>query len=129
MEPIDRPFRLTWDFCIVWALLAAATFLLTRRTDFNNPWYSYAAFLILLPLFATFVLYGPVLLARQIIRSGSRGRFIAQMLLALFLAAVMLFGALYFSGYYTESRAWLLVYLIWPLATVFLSWRMGRRPQ
>jgi hypothetical protein len=127
MEPIDRPFRFTWDFCVVWVLLAVAAFFLTRDTDFENPWYSYIALLILLPLLATFVLYGPVLLARQVIRSGSRGWFVARMLLALLLAAEILFSGLYFSGYYTEPRARLLVLFLWMAATAFLSWRTGQR--
>jgi hypothetical protein len=96
MQPVDKPFRFTWDFCVVWALLVVPTFLLTRHSDFVSPWYSYAGVLILLPLFAAFGLYGPVLLVRQIFRSGSRGWFVARMFFAILLVAVLLFGGLFF---------------------------------
>lgn len=125
MQTIDRPFRFTSDFCVVWALLVVPTFLLTHRSDFG-PWYSYAGILILLPLFAAFVLYGPVLLVRQVIRSGSRGWFVARMFLAILLVAVLLFGGLFLSGFYTESRARILAFVFAAAATMFLSWRSER---
>jgi len=55
MQPIDRPFRFTLDFAIVWLLLAVPAFLVIRRADMG-PWYSEAAAVLLLSLFATFVL-------------------------------------------------------------------------
>src|SRR6266704_7215082 len=97
MQPIDRPFRFTWDFVVVWALLVVPAFLLTRRSDLGS-WYAYCGILILLSLFATFALYGPVLLARQVIRSGSRGWFVARVLLSILLAAVMFAAVLVFTG-------------------------------
>ena len=81
MQPVDRPFRFTLDFVVVWVLLAVPTFFLIRSGDVG-PWYSQIAVLILLPLIATFVLYGPVLLTRQIFRSGSRGGFVARVFLS-----------------------------------------------
>src|SRR6516164_66905 len=122
MEPIDRPFHFTWDFCVVWALLVVPTFLLTRHLDFQ-PWYSYAGILILLPLFAAFALYGPVLLIHQIIRSGYRGRFVARRFFATLLVAALLFVGLRLSGFYTESRASILAFFFVGAATLFLSWR------
>ena len=126
MQPIDKPFRFTWDFCVVWALLVVPVFLLTRHMDFH-PWYSYAAILILLPLFSALVLYGPVLLVRQIFHSGSRGWFVARMFLAMLLVAVLLFGGLFLSGFYTESRARFLAFIFAATATIFLSWRTEQK--
>ena len=126
MQPIDRRFCFTLDFCIVWALLAVPVFLLTHSSDFG-PWYSYVGVLILSPLFGAFALYGPVLLARQIIRSGSRGRFVAQVFLSVLLAAIFLFGGFFLSGYYTESRAHILAFVFTAAATVYLSWRTEER--
>ncbi len=123
MQPIDRPFRFTLDFCVVWAFLAVPTFFLTRRWDVG-AWYSCAAVLILLPLFATFVLYGPVLLARQIIRSGSRGWFIARVLLSILVVAFLVFGGLWLSGYYSEGRAHFLAFAYSAFATAYLHWRL-----
>jgi hypothetical protein len=126
MQTIDRPFRFTWDFVVVWALLVAPAFLLTYRSDLG-PWYSYCGILILLPLFATFVLYGPVLLARQMIRSSSRGWFVARVFLSIVLVAVLLFGGLFLSGFYTESRARMLAFFFTAAATIYLSWRTEER--
>jgi hypothetical protein len=125
MQAIERPFRFSWDFCVVWALLVVPVFILTRSRDFG-PWYSEAALLILVPLFATFVLYGPVLLARQVIHSGARGRFVFRVLLSIVLAAVLLFGGLFLSGVYTENRARILGFVFTAAATVYLSWRLER---
>jgi hypothetical protein len=110
MQPIDRPFRPTLDFCVAWALLAVATFAITRQMLSDQSWYSYCAILILLSLFATIILYGPVLLARQIIRSGSRGWFVFRVFLSIVFAAVLIFGGLFLSGFYTEYRARILAF-------------------
>ena len=123
MKPIDRPFRFTLDFCVVWALLAVPAFLFIRPADIG-PWYSEVAALILLPLFATFVLYGPVLLARQMIRSGSHGWFVARVLLSILLFATLLLGGLWLSERYTETRARYLAFILSAFATAYLHWRL-----
>ncbi|SRR6266568_789123 len=123
MQPIDRPFRFTWDFVVVWALLVVPAFLLTRRSDLGS-WYAYCGILILLSLFATFALYGPVLLARQVIRSGSRGWFVARVFFSVIVVAALLFGGLYLSGFYTRNDAGLLAFLFAAAATVYLNWRL-----
>jgi hypothetical protein len=128
MQPIDRPFRFTLDFSVVWVLLAVPTFFLTRRIDMG-PWFSQLAVLILLPLFATFVLYGPVLLARQIFRSGSRGWFVARVLLSILMFTVLLFGGLLLSGYYTEGRARIYAFACSGFATAYLNWRLRHEPR
>src|SRR5580692_12362965 len=100
MEPIDQPFRFTWDFCVVWALLTVPTLImvLSGRWDIE-PWYSKAAFLVVVPFIATFVVYGPVLFVRQIIRSGSRGWFVTRVFLSILLVLVLFFVVLYFFGH------------------------------
>ena len=128
MQPIDRPFRFTLDFGVVWVLLAVPAFFLIRGADLG-PWYSQVAALILLPLFATFVLYGPVLLARQIFRSGSRGSFVARVLLSILLFGVLLFGGLWLSGHYTEKGARLLAFAFSSFATAYLHWRLRQEPR
>jgi hypothetical protein len=97
MEPIDKPFRFTWDFCVVWALLAVAIFFLARQWDLG-PWYSRCAFLIVVPFIATFFIYGPVLLVRQIIRAGSYGWFVAQVFITTVLVIALFFACLYVFG-------------------------------
>jgi hypothetical protein len=123
MQSIDRPFRFTWDFVVVWVLLVVPVFLATRRSDFG-PWYSYCGVLLLLPLFTAFALYGPVLLARQIVRSGSRGWFVARLFFSIIFVAALLFGGLYCSGFYTTSDARILAFFFVTAAIVYLNWRL-----
>lgn len=125
MQAIDRPFLFTRDFCVVWALLVVPAFLLTRSRDVG-PWYSEAALLILAPLFAAFVLYGPVLLVRQVIQSGSRGWFVARLFISIVLTASLLLGVLLISGFYTEGRGHIFASAFTSAATGYLSWRLER---
>jgi hypothetical protein len=128
MQPIDRPFRFGRDFCVVWALLAVPTFLLTRRMDLG-PWYSYFGCIILISLFATFVLYGPVLLSRQIVRSGVHGWFVLRVLISILLVGVLLFVGLLVSGFYSRSNARILAFVFVAAAIVYLHWRTDEREQ
>jgi len=125
MSMIDRPFRFTWDFCVVWLLLVLPTFVLTRSQDFG-PWYSRAAVLILLPMFATFVLYGPVLLVRQVIGSGSRGWLVARVLVSIISVGALLLGGLLLSGFYTQTRARIIAFVFIIVATIYLHWKLER---
>jgi len=125
MQPIDRPFRFSWDFCVVWAFLTAVTFALTRHSEWAEIGLSYVAILILLPFFATFVLYGPVLLARQIIRSGSRGWFVARVLLSILLAAVLFAAVLFFTGHADGASSWSASAFV---AILYLHWRLRDKP-
>jgi hypothetical protein len=128
MQPIDRPFRFTWDFVVVWAILVVPAFLLTHRADLGS-WYSYCGMLILLPLFATFALYGPVLLARQVIRSGSRGWLVARVFFSIIVVGALLLGGLYISGFYTRRDGGILTFLFTAAATVYLNWRLEHEPR
>jgi uncharacterized membrane protein len=127
MHPIDRPFRFTLDFCAVWAMLAIPTCFLIRGAKIS-PWYSDGAALILFPLFCTFVRYGPVLLARQIVRSGSHGWFVARVLLSILIFAILVFGGLCLSGAYTETKSHYLAFSVPAFAIVYLHWRLRREP-
>src|ERR1700733_4377313 len=103
MSEIDKPFRFTWDFCLVWAFLAVPIWFVIRHTDFAT-WYSHGALIVVGSLLATFILYGPVLLLRQIIRSGSRGWFVLRVFLSVIIVTSLLFGVLFISGFWTETR-------------------------
>jgi hypothetical protein len=127
MEPIDRPFRFTWDFCVVWALLTIPAFLLYREWKTDDATWARCASVILLSLFMTFVFYGPILLVRQILRSGSRGWAVARALIsAVFIAALFSSGLYYFKVYSGT------VALVWtPIITLIVSfyfhWRIDER--
>jgi hypothetical protein len=122
MQPIDRPFRFTWDFCIVWAMFALGMPFVTNVSSIG-PWYGQVAAMILGPLFATFLIYGPVLLVGQIFKSGRYGFLIAKVLLTLFISAVLVLGLLWYSGYFNETRAGWIAFALSVLATTFLEWR------
>jgi hypothetical protein len=120
MQPIDRPYRFTLDFGVVWALLAVPVLFLIRGSNIG-PWYSQAAEVILLSLFATFVLYGPVLLARQIVRSGTRGWFVLRVFLSILFAALVYAGVLFFTGQ-GQHASWTGTASF--VAIVYLHWRL-----
>lgn len=126
MQEIDRPFRFTWEFVGIWTLLAIpATWLVASAKI--RPWYSAIALAILVALFSTFVIYGPVLLWRQVIHSGTRGRLALRTLLSLICVGTVLFVGLLLSGFYTEGRAQILGFLFSGLATAYLNWKMEKR--
>jgi len=126
MEPIDQPFRPRVDFFVAWALLAVPTFLLTRGMEVEQSWYSYGAILILLSLFATLVLYGPVLLARQIIRSGSRGWFVARVFVSTLLAAILFAAVMYFTGHGAHAASY--AFAVSFIASAYFHWRLRDEP-
>jgi len=107
------------------ALNRKDTLPVTRRHDFG-PWYSHAALLVVAPFLATFVLYGPVLFFRQVIRSGSRGWFVARVFFSIVFVAILLFGGLLLSGFYTESRVRIFAFVFISAAIVYLDWRQEK---
>jgi hypothetical protein len=123
MLPIDRPFRFTLDFVLVWALLTVAAVFLIRRVDIG-PWYSEAAAVALLSLFTTFLLYGPVLLARQALGSGSRGWLASRVLLSVVMVVAVLLGGMWLLGFYTGFRGHLLAVAFSFLATFYLHFKL-----
>src|SRR5277367_3508261 len=119
MHEIDQPFRFTFDFCLIWATLAVVICFIGRQIDLAT-WYSRSAFIIVASLFATFVIYGPVLLVRQVMRSGSRGWFVLQVCISIILVLCLLFTVLFVSGFWTETRGHLAGFLSAAAATVYL---------
>src|SRR5438093_684691 len=93
MMEIDKPFRISGRFAMVWACLAGAVGLLVFRRN-HGAAYEKVIITVLGSLYVTFCLYGPILLARQIIKSGGRGVFVLQVLLTIFLGVALVFGAL-----------------------------------
>ena len=123
MAPIDRPFRFTLDFCAVWVTLAICTFLITQHWKLNEPIWSYWCCVASISLFATFITYGPVLLARQIIGSGSRGRFVARVFFSVTVVQCLFFIALFIFQRGTElSWAWGCLAAFG--STLYLNWRL-----
>src|SRR5271170_2663817 len=129
MEPIDKPFRFTWDFCVVWGLLVSPIYLMTRQIRGDTPWYSFGVFIIMLSLIVTFLIYGPVLLARQIIHSGAHGRLVLRILISIVLTAILLFLGLIVSGLYSSGAARTFAFFFIVVAIVYLHWRTDEKNQ
>jgi hypothetical protein len=106
-------------------LLGAPSAFLVFKSDLG-PWHSKSALVVVVSMFAAFVLYGPVLLVRQVVSSGSRGRLVARLFLSILLVAALVFGGFLASGYYTESLAQLLCLAFSVAATTYLNWRLKR---
>jgi len=126
MQPIDRPFRFSLDFCVVWALLAVPTYLLTRQWGLWDSIWTHCVFLALLSLFETFVLYGSVMLVCQIKQSGSRGRLVARVFLSILLAVAILFAGLVMSGHYTSDSLGIVAFLVSGMAGAYLHWKTDK---
>jgi hypothetical protein len=126
-EAIDQAFRPKADFFVAWALLAVPTFLLTRSMETEQSWYSYGAILILFSLFATIILYGPVLLARQIIRSGTRGWFVVRVFVSTLLAVVLFAAMMYLTGHGAHGGSY--AFAISFAASAYLHWRLRNEPR
>ena len=126
MQPIDRPFRFSLDFYIVWLVLAVPTFFLARRWDTLHAVWSSCILTVLLSLFATFFIYGPVLLVRQIIHSGSRGWFVVRVAITIVLSVALFFFAFSISGHGRDIPL-PLVFIASGVATFYLHWRTDER--
>ena len=105
MSEIDQPFKPKTDFYIAWGVVTVATVLYTKPWSSDLPWYSEAAFALVVPLFFTFIVYGPFLLLRQILRSRARGWFVLRGFLLLVLAAVLVLVSHQVSGRYSGATA------------------------
>jgi hypothetical protein len=126
MQPIDRPFRFSLDFCIVWLVLAVPAFFLARKWDTLHAAWSCCILTVLLSLLATFYIYGPVLLVRQIIRSGSRGWFVARVAITIVLASALFFFSLHIFGHGRDiSPVW--PFIVAGVAGAYLHWRTDAR--
>lgn len=109
----------------MWALVLVATLYLLPQRKGQNAFEHYGLALIV-ALFATFLLYGPVLLVRQILASGSRGWFVARLFVSVVVTAAILLAGLYLFGGYTASTAQLFAFVFTAAATVYLQSRLGR---
>lgn len=121
---VDRPFRFTWNFCVVWLVLFAVT-LYSLPASKGAHAYEHPLASALVSLFATFLIYGPVLLVRQILRSGSRGWFIARIFVSVLLVLLLAAGVFYFIPY-TPDRGHIFAFIAGGGSVVFLQWRLER---
>lgn len=121
---IDKPFRFTWDFCVVWLVFFVVAFYELPASKGAHG-YEHPLASALVSLFATFLIYGPVLLVRQIIRSGSRGWFVARVFLSVLVVLFVAAGVFYFTGY-TPERGHVFGLVAGFGSIAFLHWRLER---
>ena len=114
MMDIDKPFRITPRFAVVWVCLAVAVGFLAFR-HYDGAAYEKVAVTIVGSLYATFCLYGPILLARQVVKSGGRGWFVFQVAMTVVLGAGLLFAVVAFANHGEVSSG------VVGLITLFIS--------
>jgi hypothetical protein len=124
-DEIDRPFRFTWDFCLVWLLFFVVALYALPASKGARP-YEHPLASLLISLFATFLIYGPVLLARQIVRSGSRGWFVGRAFASVLFLLLIAAGIFHFMPY-TPVRGHVFAFVAAIGATVYLQWRLDSR--
>jgi predicted Kef-type K+ transport protein len=122
MREIDGPFRFTWDFCLVWALFLIVALYLVPSSKSAHA-YEHPLAALLASLFATFLLYGTILLVRQIFASGSRGWFVARAFVSVLLVILLGAGVFYFVPY-TPRRGHVFVFVAAVASTLYLQWRL-----
>jgi hypothetical protein len=122
VREIDKPFRFTWDFCLVWALLFTVALCLIPQSKGAHA-YEQPLKAMLVALFATFLLYGPVLLVRQIFASGSRGWFVARVLVSVLFVILLGAGVFCFIPY-TPSKGHIFAFVAAAVSTLYLQWRL-----
>jgi cation transport ATPase len=95
MKPIDAQFRPKIDFFVAWFMIALAAVTFARPWNDGLPWYSTVAWILVVPFILTFFIYGPILLMRQVIRSGSRGWFVLRTFVSISLVAALILGVVF----------------------------------
>jgi hypothetical protein len=126
VREIDKPFRFTWDFCLVWALFFSVALYMVPQLKGAHA-YERPLLALMVAVFATFLLYGPVLLVRQIFASGSRGWFVGRALVSVLLVILLGAGVFYFIPY-TPSKGHVFAFVAAGVSTLYLQWRLDSSP-
>lgn len=127
MRPIDQEFRPRKDFFVAWFLIAVVAVIIGRPWSFDLPWFSKVAWILVVPFILTFFIYGPALLARQIIHSGTRGWFVFRTALAVIVGAALILGTLHLAGLQGSPFGQMVKVGVSAIAIIVLDVRIGRR--
>jgi hypothetical protein len=127
MSPIDQEFRPKKDFFVAWFLIAVAAVAIGRPWSFDLPRFSKVAWILVVPFILTFFIYGPVLLARQIIHSGTRGWLVFRTFMAVILGAGLILGVLHLAGLQGSAFAQIVEVGVTAFAIIVLDMRTGKR--
>lgn len=128
MAEIDERFIPKRDFFVAWALIAVALACYARPWTFALPWYSIAAFILVVPFILTFFIYGPILFLKQVVRSGARGWFVFRIFISVtFFSCLAIWGLVETLGF-NASQARLVAIPFLIAAIIYLNRRMEDRP-
>jgi len=94
---VDKPFQISRGFAIIWLCLGVVVGFLVFRQS-RDPLYHKLIYTLLGSLYATFCLYGPILFARQVARSGRRGAFVLKVFLAIIASLALVWGSVTIFG-------------------------------
>ena len=127
MKPIDAQFRPKMDFFVAWFLIALASVTFAQPWNDGLPWFSTVAWILVVPFILTFFIYGPILLMREVIRSGSRGWLVFREFLSITLALVIYTGAVLITGKNSASSGHLSGFALTWIAINYLNRRIGKK--
>ena len=127
MDEIDKPFRPKWDFYLVWVAFAVVAGIFHDKIAYDLPWYSKMASVVIFSLFATLFFYVPVLLLRQAIRSGARGRRVLFQCVLVLGPGILICGCLLFAGLDNAAKGLVFPLLLIGCALILLEDRRHQR--
>ena len=105
MNSLEKQLKLTWDYYAMWFVMLAGVSVISKPWNFDLPWFSKTAFIIVVPFLMMMAVYVPILFVIATIRSGTQGVIILMRFLSFVLVAGVIFGFLLLSGKYTPERA------------------------
>jgi hypothetical protein len=126
MTEIDEQFKPKRDFFVAWILIAIALLCYARPWTFALPWFSKAAFILVVPFILTFFIYGPILFLKQVVRSGARGWFVFRTFISVMLFTSLSIWGLVFMFGFNASQARLVAMPFLIAAIVYLNCQMER---
>jgi hypothetical protein len=103
------------------------TFLLVQKYVAGSYWYSNFALAIIVSLFLDFLLYGPVLLLRQIRSSGTRGYFMLRVVVSVLMFIVIAVAVMYFGNLSSKEEGWarFAILSIAAVASFYVNYRIS----
>ena len=125
MKPIDQQFRPKKDFFVAWFLIAVAMIAFARPWSFDEPWFSKVAWILVVPFIGTFFIYGPVMVVRQVVQSGSHGWLVLRTFLSVVLGIALILVAMHIAGLETSSVGRLVPLVLPAIAIIYLNLRSG----
>jgi hypothetical protein len=128
MSEIDNPFKPKGDFFLCWFLLLVPTCFLLEKYDFASEWYSRLALAIGASLLFVFLLYGPVLLFKQVKSSGTRGVLVFHAFLSSLGLVAIAVIIIYSMDLQSRNETWARLTILGTsaIANFYLIWKARR---